>query len=421
MVIFLREKLAEALSKDRLIIKNIGEMVTFDSVRQDMRVDRNVEMVIEGKIIIAVGKDLDSPEFEKIDAGGNLVTPGFVDAHTHPIFNATREQEFEMRLMGKSYQEIASAGGGILSSARSLQEIRPGSLARKVRARLDGFLRQGTTTIEAKSGYALSVEGELDSLRLLKKLANQHALDIKATFLGAHEYPAEYKNDHETYLDLIIEKMLPQVVREGLADFCDVFCEEGVFDVTESRRVLEAAKFLGLGLRIHADEFKPIGGVNLAMRLGAVSADHLTAITEEGIKALQAGKIVPVLLPATTFFLGSDKYAPARKLWEAGLPVAIATDFNPGSSMTQSMALVITLACLKMHLHPLEALQAATYNAALSLKMEKTIGSLEVGKQADFIIWKFPKYQGIPYFLGFPSQSSVWKRGKMVWHDHRPI
>lgn len=409
------------MTTDSFIVKNIGELVTFDTQSQTMRVERASEMVVSDGLVAAVGKNLDSPEFARIDAGGGLVTPGFVDAHTHPVFNATREKEFEMRLMGKTYQEIARAGGGILSSTRSLKEISPSALARKVRARLDGFLRQGTTTIEAKSGYALSVGGELDSLRLLKKLARRHPLDIRTTFLGAHDYPPEYQDDHTAYLDLLIEKMLPQVVRENLADFCDVFCEEGVFSVAESRRVLEAAKFLGLGLRIHADEFKPIGGVDLARRLGAVSADHLTVVTEEGVAALVEGQIVPILLPATTFFLGSDKYAPARRLWEAGLPVAIATDFNPGSSMTQSMALVITLACLKMHLHPMEALQAATYNAARSLRMEKTIGSLEPGKQADFIIWKFPNYQGIPYFLGFPALASVWKNGRSVWRDPRRI
>ncbi|MFH1214223.1 MAG: imidazolonepropionase [Candidatus Neomarinimicrobiota bacterium] len=409
------------LTIDNFILKNIGELVTFDKQSGSMQVYRNVEMVFKSGTIAAVGKDLDSPEFTRIDARGGLITPGFVDAHTHPVFNATREQEFEMRVMGKSYQEIARAGGGILASVRSMQEIGRTALTGKVRARLDGFLRQGTTTIEAKSGYALTLEGEIDSLRLLKRLALKHPLDIRTTFMGAHDYPEAYQSNHTAYLDLLIEKMLPQVVREGLADFCDVFCEEGVFSVAESRRVLEAAKFLGLGLRIHADEFKPIGGVRLANKLGAVSADHLTAITEEGIEALIAGKIVPVLLPATTFFLGSDHYAPGRRLWDAGLPVAVATDFNPGSAMTQSMALVITLACLKMHLHPLEALQAATYNAACSLKMERSVGSLEPSKQADFSIWKFSNYQGIPYFLGFPALASVWKRGRKVWNDARPI
>lgn len=412
--------MSKSLTAENLILKNIGELVTYDAPNQSMRVDRAIEMVISDGKIMAIGKDLDSPELTRIDVDGHLITPGFIDAHTHPVFNATREQEFEMRIMGKSYQEIAQAGGGILSSVRSLQEISRAELARKVRARLDGFLRQGTTTIEAKSGYALSVEGELESLRLLKKLARRHPLDMRMTFLGAHDYPLEYKNNHENYLDLIVEKMLPRVVREGLADFCDVFCEEGAFSAAESRRILEAAKLLGLGLRIHADEFKSIGAVRLAGQMGVISADHLTAITDEGMTILAEGNIVPVLLPATTFFLGSDNYAPGRRLWDIGLPVAVATDFNPGSSMTQSMALVITLACLKMHLHPLEALQAATYNAARSLRMEKLVGSLEPGKQADFIIWKFSRYQGIPYFLGFPAINSVWKKGQIVWRDARP-
>jgi len=409
------------LSTSSFILKNIGELVTYDTKSQTMRVERAVEMVVKDDKITIIGKDLDTPELKRLDAGGNLVTPGFVDAHTHPVFNATREKEFEMRIMGKSYQEIARTGGGIQSSARSLQEISQSKLLHKVRARLDGFLRQGTTTIEAKSGYGLSVAGELESLRLLKKLADQHPIDMRMTFLGAHDYPPEYQNNHTGYLDLIAEKMLTRVVREGLADFCDVFCEEGVFSVPESRRVLEAAKMLGLGLRIHADEFKAIGAVRLASQLGAISADHLTAITEEGIAALMEGHIIPILLPATTFFLGSDKYAPARLLWDKGLPVATATDFNPGSSMTQSMPLVITLACLKIVLHPLEALQAASYNAARSLKMDNLVGSLEPGKQADFIIWKFSNYQGIPYFLGFPAIQSVWKKGQIVWHDNRPI
>jgi len=284
----------------------------------------------------------------------------------------------------------------------------------RVRRRLDDFLQFGTTTIEAKSGYGLSPESELMSLKLLKDLADEHPLDIVRTFLGAHEYPDEYRDDHEGYIDLIIQQMLPRVAREKLADFCDVFCEEGVFSVRETRMVLEAARFLGLGIRLHAEEFKPIGGVQLAAKLGAISADHLTAITEEGIAALIEGNIVPVLLPATTFFLGSDHYAPGRKMWDKGLPVAIATDFNPGSSMTQSMPLVITIACLKLHLTPLEAIQAATINAARSLVIDDRIGSLEKGKQADFVLWKFDKYQGIPYFLAYPSVQSVWKNGVLV-------
>jgi imidazolonepropionase len=396
-------------------LTNIGELATYDSQRQSMVVLHDVEMVFSRNGIEAIGRDLFSTELEVIDAGGGLVTPGFVDAHTHPVFNETRELEFEMRVMGKSYQEIAAAGGGIRASVRSLQSVKYPDLKIKVKQRLDDFLSFGTTTIEAKSGYGLSTESELMSLQLLKDLAGEHPLDISRTFLGAHDYPDEYRHNHEAYIDLLVREMLPKVAHAGLAEFCDVFCEAGVFSVDESRRILETAKSLGLGLRIHADEFKPVGGVQLAMELGAIAADHLTVITDEGIEALIAGKVIPILLPATTFFLGSEQYAPGRKMWDKGLPVAIATDFNPGSSMTQSMPLVITLACLKLKLSPLEALQAATINAARSLKAEQRLGSLESGKQADFVIWKFNRYQGIPYYLGYSSVRSVWKKGENVY------
>lgn len=398
-----------------LLVKNIGELTSFDSRSESMRVFKDVEMIISDGVIQEIGKDLYSSEFDIIDADNRLVTPGFVDPHTHPVFFDTRETEYEMRIMGKSYMEIAAAGGGIRSSVRSLRSADMNILNKRVKQRLDDFLQFGTTTIEAKSGYGLSPESELMSLRLLKELGENHPLDIVRTFLGAHEYPDEYRDDHEAYIDLIIEKMLPVIARDDLAEFCDVFCEEGVFSVKETRLVLEAAKFLGLGLRFHTEEFKPIGGVQLAAKLGAVSADHLTAITDEGIEALVEGNIIPILLPATTFFLGSDNYAPGRKMWDRGLSVALATDFNPGSSMTQSMPLVISIACLKLKVTPLEALQAATYHAAKSLLLDDRCGSLEKGKQADFVIWRFDRYQGIPYFLAYPSVQSVWKKGVRVW------
>ena len=398
-----------------IIVTNIGELVSYSSPRKEMVVQNGVEMaILEGKVI-EIGKDLWSPEFDRIDANGCLVTPGFVDAHTHPVFNETREIEYEMRLAGKSYMEIARAGGGIRSSVKSLRSANPADLRRKVKSRLLDFFRYGTTTIEAKSGYGLSTESEIASLRLLRELTGETGLDIRTTFLGAHEFPEEFANDHDGYIDLITGEMLPRIVREGLADFCDVFCEEGVFSVEESAKILSAAKFLGLGIRVHAEEFKPFGGARLAARYSAFSADHLMAIDDEGIHALKEACVVPVLLPATTFFLGSDTYAPGRKMWDVGLPVAIATDFNPGSSMTQSMPFVIAVACLKLKLSPLEAIQAATIHAARSLKMEKTVGSLEEGKQADFVIWNIERYQGIPYFLGFPTVASVYKKGKLVW------
>lgn len=400
-----------------ILVTNIGQLVSYDGEAADMRIYRNVQLLIQGGIIEEIGTDLYSAEQERVDAGGCLVTPGFVDAHTHPVFYATREEEYEQRIMGSSYQQIAAAGGGIRSSVRSLRRADTKNLKELVRTRLTDFFRFGTTTIEAKSGYGLSPETELMSLRLLKELDQEHPLDIKRTFLGAHEFPDEYRHDHAAYIDLIVKEMLPQVVREGLADYCDVFCEEGVFSVEEARRVLEAAQLLGFGIRLHAEEFKPIGGARLAAQMGALSADHLTAITDDGIAALAEAGIVPVLLPATTFFLGSNRYAPGRKMWDRGLPVAIATDYNPGSSMTQSMPFAIALACLKLKLSPLEALQAATYHAAKSLGIEQTAGSLEKGKVADFIIWKFDKYQGIPYYLAHSSLKEVWKSGRRVYQD----
>jgi len=399
----------------KTLIKNIGQLVTYDSAIKGMKIHKNVEMIIEDGKVVEIGNDLYSTEMEIIDAEGKLVTPGFVDAHTHPVFYKTRENEFEMRVMGKTYHEIAAAGGGIKASARRLRQGDPKILKEQTLKNINRFFCFGTTTIEAKSGYGLSTESELTSLRILKEINKDHDLEIYSTFLGAHEFPEDFQNDHEGYIDKLVGEMLPQIVREGLADFCDVFCEEGVFSVEETRRVLEPAKSLGLGIRIHADEFKPLGGTELAAKLGACSADHLIAITDDGIQALKENGVVPVVLPATMFFLGSEKYAPARKMWDQGLPVAIATDFNPGSSHTQSMPFVITTACLKMGLTPLEAIQAATFHAAKSLKIENNVGSLEKGKQADFCIWDFKNYQGIPYYLATTPVYKVFKKGKMVW------
>lgn len=399
------------------VIVNIGELVTFNTNQDRMLIYRDTEMIIREGRVAEIGKGLSTGGINKLDAEGKLLTPGFIDPHTHPVFNDTREMEYEMRIMGKSYMEIAKAGGGILSSVRSLRSASRWELKEKVRKRLDNFFKFGTTTIEAKSGYGLSLEAEVESLRILKELSEEHLIDVKSTFLGAHEYPEEYREDHKKYIEVLLNEMIPMVASEGLADYCDVFCEEGVFSAEESRTILKAAKKHGLGIRLHADEFKPIGGVEIACELGADSVDHLTAITNGEIALLKESDIVPILLPATTFFLGSDKYAPGRVMWDTGLPVAIATDFNPGSSMTQSMPFVIALACLKLHLTPLEAIQAATINAAKSLNMESEVGSLEPGKKADFVIWEFNHYQGIPYFLCYPSIHQVWKKGEKVWES----
>lgn len=404
-------------NSNQKLIRNIGQLTSWNSQKQKMEIKENIDILIDGEKIQKIGKFEINPDYEIIDAHNNLVTPGFVDPHTHPVFYNTREHEFEMRLKGKSYQEIARAGGGILDSVRKLRNASREELKRLVKKRLDEFFRFGTTTIEAKSGYGLSVESEIESLELLNEFKKNHKLDIKTTFLGAHEYPEEYKDNHQAYIDIIINEMIPRVAEAKLADYVDVFCEEGVFSAAESRQILESAKKYGLGIRLHSDEFKPIGGTQLARDVKAISADHLTAITEEGMQALKDGNVIPILLPATTYFLGSDHYAPARKMLEKGLLVALATDFNPGSSMTQSMPFVINVACLKMGMTPKEALQSATYNAACALEMEDRMGSLEIGKQADIVIWNCKNYQSIPYLLAAQSVEKVIKAGELVWQN----
>jgi imidazolonepropionase len=396
------------------LIKNIGRLVTFSPGDNAMQIFPKVEIVIQDGKIAAIGTGLYSPEQMVADANGGLVTPGFVDAHTHPVFVGQRADEFEQRILGKTYQEIAASGGGIVRSRQQLQAASDKELKRQVRRHLRRFLRFGTTTIEAKSGYGLTVGDELRSLRILQAVAKQLPLTVLPTFLGAHAYPPEYRTNHQAYLDLIIHQMLPAIVENGLACFCDIFCEEGAFSVEESRQVLTAAKALGLGIRIHADEFKAIGALQLAQEYGAMSADHLTAITPEGIAALVEGRIVPVLLPGTSFFLGKGHYAPARELLNRGLPVAIASDFNPGSCMIQSMPLIMSIACLQMKMTPLEALQAATYNAALSLGIQDKVGALQPGYYADLLIWQFDDYRAIPYYCGIPAIAQVWKKGRLV-------
>lgn len=398
-------------------IKNVGQLASWSAEKNNMVVLENVEILIENERIQKIDSQISCPDCQVIDAHNKLVTPGFVDPHTHPVFYNTREMEFEMRLQGKSYQEIAKAGGGILASARKLREAPKDELKQLVKLRLDEFFRFGTTTIEAKSGYGLSVESEIESLKILKQFKENHPLDIKTTFLGAHEYPEKYRNDHQSYIDLITNEMIPVVAEMNLADYADVFCEEGVFSAKESKKVLQAAKNHGLGIRLHSDEFKPIGGTQLARDVKAISADHLTAITENGIAALKEGNVIPILLPATTYFLGSDNYAPARRMLEQKLDVALATDFNPGSSMTQSMPFVINVACLNMKMTPKEALKAATYNSARALEMENLVGSIEPNKQADIVIWNCENYQGIPYFLAAQTVKKVVKKGELVWES----
>jgi imidazolonepropionase len=326
----------------------------------------------------------------------------------------TREMEFEMRVQGKTYMEIAAAGGGIRASVRDLRTTPGEVLMKKTRRRLDRLLAYGITTIEAKSGYGLSTESEIKQLEIIRDLNQLHPIDLVSTFLGAHEVPDEYRENRRGYADLVINDMLPQVVAGGLAEFSDIFCEEGVFDIDESRRIQQAAQDAGLGLKFHADELASTGGAELAAEMGAVSADHLVYISDEGIAAMAASGTVAVLLPATTFSLAGDKYAPARKMIESGVTVALSTDCNPGSSYTESMPLVVSLAALQMRMTAAEAISAVTVNAACAISRQDYLGRLQAGCLADLVVWDMQDYRELPYHFGVNLAELVVKRGKPV-------
>ncbi len=412
-----------------LIIRNIGQLITMDGAAGPRRgpAMRELGLVEGGAVASSDGRVLAAgpessvmasvetgPGTTVIDADGGVVTPGLVDPHTHAVFAATREGEFAMRVEGRSYEEIAEAGGGIRSSVRSLRAASPELLRENGQAALDRMLEYGTTTAEVKSGYGLSLESELKMLRVASELADTHVVDVVPTFLGAHEFPDEWRDDREGYVDHLINDMMPAVAAERLARFCDVFCEEGVFTVEQSRRVLTAARAHGMEPKLHADELHPFGAAELAAELEAASADHLVCVSDDGIAALAAAGVVAVLLPGTTLSLGSSEFAPARKMIEAGVPVALATDCNPGSSMTESMQIILALASMMLRMTPEEALVAATVNAAAALRAGDVLGSLAPGRQCDAVIWEVDDYRAIPYHYGVNLVAAVVKRGEMV-------
>jgi imidazolonepropionase len=354
------------------------------------------------------------PGAQRLDGRGGTLIPGFVDPHTHLPWAGSREEEFAQRLAGTSYQEIAAAGGGILSTVRATREASEEELVGRVRGRLDRMLEYGTTTAEAKSGYGLSLEGELKQLRAIRRASADHAVDLVPTLLAAHEVPPEHRSDRKRYLDLICDEIVPAVAEAGLARFSDVFCEKGVFTPQESRRVLIAARDRGMAPRLHADEFVDSGGAELAAELGALSADHLIAVSERGIEALASSGVTAVLLPGTSFFLMKHGYAPARRLLEAGVPVALATDCNPGSSNTESMPMVLVLAVFELGLSIEEALTAATLNAACSLGLGGEIGSIEPGKRADLVLLDAPNLLHLAYHYGINPVRAVVKDGEIA-------
>jgi imidazolonepropionase len=354
-------------------------------------------------------------ECELIDACGRIVMPGFVDAHAHPVFAGTRANEFEQRAAGATYQEIAQAGGGIRASVRATRAATEDELVAASKRYTEWFLRGGTTTVEAKSGYGLSLEDELKMLRAVRRLNAETPLQYVPTFLGAHEVPDEYRARRADYIELVVCEMLPRVAEEKLAEFCDVFCEARVFDVDESRRILLAARAHQLDLRLHADQLSLSGGALLAAELGAATADHLEHTDAAGIAALKSADVQPVLLPGSVYALGSRRYPAAREMIEAGLAVVLATDFNPGSSPTPSMPLVLSLASTHMRMTPAEGIVAATINAAYSLGRGRETGSLEASKRADFCLHDCTDYRELAYFFGIEHAHAVYVGGRLAF------
>jgi len=410
-----------------LAVVNCGQLVTLagpprpriGAEMRELTIIRNGGMVIRNGRIEAIGSRggielAITPKTQIVDAGGCVVLPGFVDAHTHPVFAGTRADEYEQRAEGATYAEIAARGGGIRSTVRRTREAGESELLAASRRYRDWFLRGGTTTIEAKSGYGLSLDAERKILAVIRTLAADATLRYVPTFLGAHEVPDEYRGRIDDYCALVIHEMLPAIARDRLAEYCDVFCEPNVFPAGQARPILRAAQSLGLGVRLHADQFTPDAGALLAAELGAATADHLEATTALGLEALKSAGVQPVLLPASVYNLGSTRYPAARRMIELGLAVVLATDFNPGSSPTASMPMVLSLACTHLKMTPAEAITAATINAAYSLRRGREIGSLEPGKLADFVIHDAADYRELPYFFGRETARAVYIGGTIV-------
>ena len=393
-----------------IILKNIGCLVTANA--DGVASFENTSILIENGKIAAIG---DRQSENAIDCGGKMVTCGFVDSHTHPVFLDNRDEEYAMRLAGATYEKIAEKGGGIVSSVEGVRNASEDELIDKVSQRMDRFIAGGTTTIEAKSGYGLDTESELKSLSVINKVHKSHAIDLIPTFMGGHAFPQEYSDDHDGYVNLICNEMIPAVAAQGIAVFNDVFCEEGYFTVAQSKRILETGKKYGLKPRLHADEFVDSGASELAGEVGAISADHLMAVSADGINALVENNVIATLLPGTTFFLGKSTYAPARELINSGITLSLATDFNPGSCHIQSMPFIMTLACMHLGMTVEESFQAVTYYSAKALELEDKIGSIEVGKSADLIVWGISSLLDIPYYVSNHPIRYVMKNGEVVF------
>lgn len=382
----------------------------------------NLEPIREGALVIQegqitwVGEAANAPHADQqLDFSSRIITPGLIDAHTHPVFGSHRAREFEKRCSGTTYQEIAASGGGIQSTVRATRAASENDLLEQAKKHAKWFLKNGTTTLEAKSGYGLSTEDELKILRVIKALGESTPLSVIATVLAAHAFPPEFQDNKQGYVNLICDEILPRVAKQGLAKFADAFCEDKYFDASATERVFKKAKGLGLGLRIHADQLTNNGGAKLAAKLKAKTADHLEQTDHEGIRALHEAGVQPILLPASVYALGLKKYPDARLMIDEGLGVVLATDFNPGSSPTPSLPFVMSLACTQMGMSPAEALTACTINAARSLDLAHDRGSLEVGKRADFVVWDCEDYCEIPYWIDAPIVQKVFVQGNEVF------
>jgi imidazolonepropionase len=407
-----------------LLIKNIKQLVTVDSggklfksgkEMRNLGVIERATVLIQNGVFAWIGRSAEFSQpvdenIDSIDASDYVALPGFVDSHTHTVFSGTREHEFALRAEGKTYQDIAAAGGGILHTVNSTRASSKKELMTLTRRHLDTMLRQGTTTVEIKSGYGLNEETEIKMLHAINDLAKESFMTLVPTFLGAHAIPPEFKDNPDGYIDLICQRLLPYIARHKMAEFCDAFCEQGYFSLEQCRKIFETAKSLGLKVKIHADQLSQIGASQLAASMGAVSADHLEHIDTAGISALKHSGTIATVLPGVSFFLQYG-YPPARTIIDAGVPLAIASNFNPGSCMSSSIPFMMTIACTQMSLTPEEAISAATLNGAAALGLSKSHGSIEIGKQADIILYNIPNYQYLPYHFGTNHIAKIIQHG----------